>query len=103
MRKYLIEGFYGNDSGYRGVTSRRVKQLTKDCEKKMLQWLQQFVDKNITNLIDDLKQKLLQQVYQWLLILNLITLYVLVMISIVYLTLNHKFTLIKIKRKTCII
>ena len=51
MRSFLIKGFYGDkDTGYRGVTPRRVRELTEICEQRMLKWLQEFVDKNISNL-----------------------------------------------------
>ena len=39
-------------------TPKRVKELTEECEKRMLKWLHQFVDKNIKSLLSYKGQKL---------------------------------------------
>ena len=53
MRKDLVVGFNGDKkTGYKGVTPKRVLELTKSCEKDMLQWLNKNQNLNLTDLKD---------------------------------------------------
>ena len=59
MRSDLIDGFYGNESkSYKGVTPKRVRKLTFECEKLMLKWLNEFGNLDIS--LTDLKNYKLQ-------------------------------------------
>ena len=68
-RKDLIIGIYGDrESGYKGVTPKRVKELTLVCEKDILEWL----NKN-NNPQSNLNERQCQMNHQNLLSLNLTT------------------------------
>ena len=59
VRPFKGPGFYGNKSNnYKGVTPRRVRKLTYECEGLMVKWLNEFGNLNYTLL--DLKNFRLQ-------------------------------------------
>jgi len=51
MRGDLIVGFYGDkNTGYKGIVPKRVLELTKACEKDMIEWLNQHQNLEIKDL-----------------------------------------------------